>query len=99
MLEKPIYRYIGTGLIVVGAMIIVVAAVIACASFYGYRIPEFTSPSLEETITKLMYTLVEITVRLGFLGVMVWGGGVLLKYGIESFKIEAKEPTFGIEYR
>lgn len=91
MLKRPIHKYTGIGLIVVGATIIVVAAVIACISFYNYRIPEFTGPSFEESITKLLYTLVEITVRLGFLGAMVWAGGILLKYGIESFKIKAEE--------
>lgn len=46
-LEKPIHRYIGIGLILVGAVVIVVAAVIAYTSFYSYRIHEFTDSSLE----------------------------------------------------
>ncbi|MCS7139414.1 MAG: hypothetical protein N3F04_00705 [Candidatus Nezhaarchaeota archaeon] len=84
-------RYVGVGLIVVGAALIVLAAVMAYFSFYGYQLPRFQAqPSgIEATIAALVFALVEVAVRLGFLGVMVWAGSVLLRYGIQALKPES----------
>lgn len=93
MLSKPVFKYISIALIAVGAMLIIIAALVAFLSFYGYRVPEMTGISLEESITRLVYALVDIAVRLGFLGVMVWAGSILLKHGIQSMKSEAPQPS------
>lgn len=84
--EKPLHRYISISLILTGVVLIVVVALMAFQSFYGYRIPEFTGTTLEESISRLVYALVDIATRLGFLGVVVWASGILLKYGIQLLR-------------
>lgn len=73
-------------LIVLGVAIVVVAVVIAYQSFYNYELPEIRGATIEEAIISMMGALTEIAVRLGFLGIMVWAGGVLLKYGVQLMK-------------
>ncbi|MEM4717655.1 MAG: hypothetical protein QXE81_02710 [Desulfurococcaceae archaeon] len=65
---------------------------IAYQSFYGYKLPEIRGSNLDETIASLVSTLVDIAVRLGFLGVTVWAGAILLKYGIQAYKPETARP-------
>lgn len=89
-----IHRNIGVGLVVAGAALVILAAILAYQSFYGYRLslplPSYQGQpaSIETTITSLVVLLVELAAKLGFLGIMVWGGGILIKYGIQSLKPE-----------
>lgn len=86
MFNKPIDKYAGITLIIVGAVLVVIAAFIALQSFYGYTIQISKGQNLEDTITSLVNVLVELAIKLGFLGVIVWAGSILLKYGVQSIK-------------
>ncbi|MEM0000571.1 MAG: hypothetical protein QXG15_03610 [Desulfurococcaceae archaeon] len=86
--DKPVHRYIGIALVAAGTIIVILAVITAYYSFYNYTLPSIYG-SLEESVTRLINALVEIAVRLGFLGVIVWAGSVLLRYGIQSFKVES----------
>jgi hypothetical protein len=75
-------------LLILGMVFIITAAVIAYVSFYGYKVPVVQGASVEDVITSLINALVDIAVKLGFLGLTVWAGSILLKHGISLIKPE-----------
>lgn len=77
---------IGLGLIALGVAFILIAVIIAYQSFYGYKLPGIPSGNIDQVIASLVNTLIEIAVRLGFLGIVVWAGSILLKYGIQILR-------------
>jgi len=79
-------KSIGLILLLVGVLVILVAIVVAFNAFYTYKLPEIRGSSLEELISSLINILVEIALRLGFLGLAVWAAGILLKYGVSLLK-------------
>jgi hypothetical protein len=86
LFNKPVDKYAGLALIVAGGILVIVAALIALSSFYGYSIQIPRGQNIEDTITSLVNVLIELAIRLGFLGVMVWAGSILLRYGVQSIK-------------
>jgi len=88
---KKLHNYVGPILVATGALLVVMAAVVAYGSFYGYRLPAIQASTLEESIALLVGALVDIATRLGFLGVIVWAGSVLLRYGVQLLR--AEHPT------
>ncbi|MEM4976540.1 MAG: hypothetical protein QXT64_04365 [Desulfurococcaceae archaeon] len=79
-------KYALIAMIFTGIALILIAASIAYTSFYGYSIPRIEGSSVDEAIISLVYSLTDLAARLGFLGIMVWAGGILLKYGIQLLK-------------
>lgn len=79
-------EYIGLGLVALGVTFILIAVIVAYLSFYGYTLPGIPSGNIDQVIASLVNTLIEIAVKLGFLGIMVWAGSILLKYGIQALK-------------
>jgi len=79
-------RSIGLILILIGVVVILVAIVVAFNAFYTYKLPEIRSSSLEEMISSLVNILVEVALRLGFLGIAVWAASILLKHGVSLLK-------------
>ncbi|MEL9908267.1 MAG: hypothetical protein QXN31_01280 [Desulfurococcus sp.] len=77
-------------LILLGLVFIVLAVSIALSSFYGYRLPGIEGSSMEEAVVKLVGILVDIAVRLGFLGITVWAGSILIGHGIKGLRSEGK---------
>ncbi|MEM4005335.1 MAG: hypothetical protein QXM43_06845 [Desulfurococcaceae archaeon] len=71
MFEKPIHKYTGMALIIIGAVLIIIAAITAYISFHEYELPEVMSGSIDMAIISLVRTLADIAIRLGFLGIMV----------------------------
>jgi uncharacterized membrane protein YobD (UPF0266 family) len=76
----------GLILLLIGAVIIIAAVVIAYNAYHNYVVPEIKGETIEEIIASLMRVLVDIAIRLGFLGVMVWAAGILLKHGVSLLK-------------
>jgi hypothetical protein len=79
-------RLVGLILVLVGLVVIIVAITLAYNAFYNYQLPEITGSTIEEIIASLMRALVEVAVRLGFLGIIVWAASILLKHGITLMK-------------
>ncbi len=75
---------IGLVLVIIGLVIIVSGVYLAYNAYQEYRpvLPKATS--LDEAITNTAYELVNLVLKLGFLGVIIWGGGILLKHGIHA---------------
>lgn len=83
---RAVSRYASIVLLVAGTALIVIAAIIAYLSFYGFTLPEVKGSTVEEAMISLVNSLVELATRLGFLGIMVWAGSVLLRYGVQLLK-------------
>jgi len=75
---------VGLVLVVIGLIIIVTGVYLAYNAYQEYRpiLPKATS--LDEAITNTAYELVNLILKLGFLGVIIWGGGILLKHGVHA---------------
>ncbi|MEM3346170.1 MAG: hypothetical protein QW081_03390 [Desulfurococcaceae archaeon] len=84
--NNRIGKYTSVTMIAIGIVLVLIAAFIAYISFYGYSIPRIEGSSVDEAIISLVYSLTDLAARLGFLGIMVWAGGILLKYGIQLLK-------------
>lgn len=84
--DKIATRYVSIALIAVGSLLIVISAVIAYISFHGYNVLEIKGSSIDEAIVSLVHSLADLAARLGFLGIIVWAGGILLKYGVQLLK-------------
>ncbi len=73
---------VGLILVIVGLIIIVGSVIVAYDSFLHYKPLLPKAESLDQAITNTTYELVNIVIKLGFLGIMIWGGGLILKYGV-----------------
>jgi len=82
--------YVAIPLTVGGTLMVCLAVYIAFTFFYSYRVLPVGGASIEEAISSLVNALVEIAVRLGFLGLVVWAGSVLLRHGIASLRLELR---------
>jgi hypothetical protein len=80
--------YFAILLLILGVVFVITAVVLAYISLYGYKVPTVQGASVEDVITSLVNALVDIAVRLGFLGLIVWAGSILLKHGITLIKPE-----------
>jgi uncharacterized membrane protein YobD (UPF0266 family) len=79
-------RIIGLVILIVGVVIVIVAITLAYNAYYNYVVPEIKGETIEEIIASLMRALVDIAIRLGFLGIIVWAAGILLKHGVSLLK-------------
>jgi len=91
---------LGFTLTIIGALLVIVPAIIALQMFYTYALPALSTTTIEESILALIYLLAEIAIRLGFLGITVWAGSILLKHGLSilftrSTPKQSKEPSEG----
>jgi len=73
---------VGVVLLSIGLIIIVVGVYSAYEAYHIYK-PVFPmAKSLDEAITNTAYELVNLVLKLGFLGLVLWGGGIVAKYGV-----------------
>lgn len=83
---------IGVLVLVLGIGIVLFGVYLAYGAYETYRpvLPKATS--LDEAVTNTTYELLNLVVKLGFLGIVVWGGGLLMKHGahilVESHRAE-----------
>jgi len=92
-------RDLGLVLVVLGLAVVVFGAFLAYAAYVRYR-PVLPSnvQSLSEAITGAAFELLNLVVRLGFLGAMIWAGGLVIKHG-STLIIEAYRVDRGVEVR
>ncbi|MEM2025979.1 MAG: hypothetical protein QXK88_03010 [Desulfurococcaceae archaeon] len=84
--DKPVHKHVGLALIILGVVFILLAVAVAYNSFYNYRLPLVSGSDLESVIISMINVLVEIAIRLGFIGIIVWAGGLLLKHGVAAIR-------------
>lgn len=73
---------IGLILVILGLIIIIGSVLVAYDSFLHYKPMLPKAETLDQAITNTTYELVNIAIKLGFLGIMMWGGGLIVKYGV-----------------
>lgn len=83
---------VGLVVTVLGLAITALGVLLAYNAYMNYSpiLPKATS--LDEAITNTVYELLNLVLKLGFLGVMLWAGTALLKNGlstlIEAYRVD-----------
>ena len=84
-----------TAYLVLGLAIILVGVLLAYIAYETYKPVLHEAESLDKTLSYIAYELINLVVKLGFLGLMIWGGGILAKHGIHALlelrRIEGEE--------
>jgi len=85
-------RLIGLIIILIGLIIVIAGAVIALDAYNTYKPILPQASRLDEAITNTVYELLNLAIKLGFIGVFIYAGGLLLKHGvsvlIESYRVD-----------
>ncbi len=83
---------IGLMLVIIGIAIVGLGAYLAYDAYQTYKPVLPKASSLDQAITNTTYELVNLVLKLGFLGILVWSGGMILNHGIssviESYRID-----------
>ncbi|ABM80164.1 hypothetical protein [Hyperthermus butylicus] len=80
-----------TILIVIGVVVVVAGALAAYHAYAMYNPVLPPAERLDQAIAYTSYELVNLAARLGFLGLMIWAGSVLLLRGIELLQTLRRE--------
>jgi len=75
---------VGLAVLVLGLAITVLGAFLAYNAYASYSPVLPRAASLDEAVTNTVYELLNLVLKLGFLGVMLWAGTVLLKNGLST---------------
>lgn len=70
--------------VVLGLSIVLAGVILAYIAYSTYEPLLPQTKNLDEALTYIAYELINLVVKLGFLGLMIWGGGVLAKHGIQA---------------
>lgn len=85
----------GMAILLVGVLIVILGAFLAFDAYHNYRPLLPAGEDLQSSITNTVYELLNLVIKLGFLGAMIWAGSILLGKGIDLFKaiyIKEKKP-------
>ncbi len=91
---KP--EHVGLALVVIGLIVVLFGAYLAYQAYQAYK-PLRGGGSLEETISTSVMELVNLAFKLAYIGVIVWAGGILLRNGVDAFKVGRKGGGGGAE--
>jgi len=79
-----LYRVLALAITLLGLAVIVTGIVLALQSFYEYKPLLPPSTSLNEAVASTVYELLNLVIKLAFLGVAVWGGSIALSKGLSA---------------
>ncbi|MFN3268690.1 MAG: hypothetical protein ACK416_05475 [Zestosphaera sp.] len=85
----------GIAILLAGVLIVVFGAFLAFDAYLNYRPLLPAGEDLQSSITNTVYELLNLVIKLGFLGAMIWAGSILLGRGIDLFKalyVKEKKP-------
>lgn len=86
----------GVAILLAGVLIVVFGAFLAFDAYLNYRPLLPAGEDLQSSITRTVYELLNLVIKLGFLGAMIWAGSILLGKGVDLFKAlyveEKKKP-------
>ena len=68
-------------------MIILAGIAIAYQAYSSYSV-ELVKEDLEANLSYVLQTLAVVGLKGVFLGIMIWAGSILLRYGLENWKAE-----------
>lgn len=86
---------LGFILIALGLMLLIVVVSLAYSAYSTYTPFLPKAKALDEAITNTVYELLNLVIKLGFLGIMLGCSGIALKYGI-SIIVEIRKIEKGI---
>lgn len=92
----------GIAILLAGVLIVVFGAFLAFDAYLNYRPLLPAGGDLQSSITNTVYELLNLVIKLGFLGAMIWAGSILLGKGVDLFKalyIREKKPKESEEVR
>jgi len=79
-----LHRALALAITLLGLAVIITGIVLALQSFYEYK-PLLPPPtSLSDAVASTVYELLNLVVKLAFLGVVVWGGSIALSKGLSA---------------
>lgn len=85
----------GVAILLAGVLIVVSGAFLAFEAYLNYRPLLPAGGDLQTSITNTVYELLNLVIKLGFLGAMIWAGSILLGKGVDLFKalyVKEKKP-------
>jgi len=74
-----------------GALIVIFSAILGIYMFYTYSPLLPAGGTLEESLSFTVYELMNIVIRIAFLGIAIWAGAILMSKGIEMGKRPSPE--------
>ncbi|HEU98161.1 MAG: hypothetical protein ACP5I2_04795 [Fervidicoccaceae archaeon] len=91
MKSEQIVAYI---VIAVGIGLILFAAYLAYSDYRTYS-PQLSQSSQDvgSVLSSVISSLLVLAMKLGYLGILVWGGSLITKYGIQLLSGSKKEPS------
>ncbi len=93
---------VGLVMLFIGLGIVGFGAYLAYDAYVTYRPLLPAASTLEKSITNTVYELLNLVIKLGFLGAMIWAGSIVLSKGVDVVrsegikgreKVKAKEGT------
>lgn len=85
----------GVAILLAGVLIVIFGAFLAFDAYLNYRPLLPAGEDLQSSITNTVYELLNLVIKLGFLGAMIWAGSILLGKGVDFFKsfyVKEKKP-------
>ena len=79
---------VGVVMLAIGLGIVAFGAYLAYDAYVTYRPLLPAGHTLEESITNTVYELLNLVIRLGFLGAMIWAGSIVLGKGVDIVRAE-----------
>ena len=83
---------VGLVMLAAGLAIVGIGAYLAYDAYMTYEPLLPAAQTLEKSITNTVYELLNLVIKLGFLGAMIWAGSVILSKGVDLFKSEVGKP-------
>lgn len=77
---------IGLAVLAVGTGLVLFGAFLAYDAYINYRPLLPAGSDLQSSITNTAYELLNLVIRLGFLGAMIWAGSIILGRGVDLLK-------------
>jgi len=83
--DKTLFMF-GIVTLLIGIFIIIFGAFLAFYAYLNYKPLLPAGKDLQSSITSTVYELLNLVIKLAFLGAMIWAGSILLGKGIDLFK-------------
>lgn len=81
----------GLAVLAVGVCLVLFGAFLAYDAYINYRPLLPVGSDLQSSITNTAYELLNLIIRLGFLGAMIWAGSIILSRGVDLLKATISE--------
>ncbi len=78
---------VGALLLVIGLLLLVFSFFKAYTAYQNYQpVMPKVSGDLATAVSSASFELINLAAKLAFVGIMVWAGSIILKYGVDLFR-------------